>query len=70
LFKDYSLETIRKNKEILERLSDEIADVFIYLISLANSVDVDLTDIFIKKMEKNRNKYSTDEFNNGSYRKL
>jgi NTP pyrophosphatase (non-canonical NTP hydrolase) len=70
LFKDYSLETIRKNKEILERLSDEIADVFIYLISLTNSINVDLTDIFIKKMEKNRNKYSTNEFNNGSYRKL
>ncbi len=70
LFKDYSLETIRKNKEILERLSDEIADVFIYLISLTNSVNVDLTDIFIKKMEKNRGKYSTEEFYNGSYRKL
>ncbi len=70
LFKDYSLETIRKNKEILERLSDEIADVFIYLISLTNSVNVDLTDIFIKKMKKNRSKYSTEEFNNGSYRKL
>ncbi len=70
LFKDYSLETIRKNKEILEKLSDEIADVFIYLISLTNSVNVDLTDIFIKKMAKNRKKYSTEEFNNGSYRKL
>ncbi|GAI60556.1 unnamed protein product [marine sediment metagenome] len=70
LFKDYSLDTISKNKEILERLSDEIADVFIYLISLTNSVNVDLTDIFFKKMEKNRNKYSPEEFNNGSYRKL
>ncbi len=70
LFKDYSLETIHKDNKILERLSDEIADVFIYLISLTNSVNVDLTDIFIKKMEKNRSKYSTEEFNDGSYRKL
>jgi len=70
LFKEYSLESIYKNKEILERLSDEIADVFVYLISLINSVNVDLTDIFIKKMKKNKRKYSTEEFNNGSYRKL
>ena len=70
LFKDLSLDAIHNDKEVLERLSDEIADVFIYLISLSNSVNVDLTDIFIKKMEKNRSKYSTEEFNNGSYRKL
>jgi len=70
LFKDISLDTINSDKELLEKISDEIADVFIYLVSLVNSINLDLTSAFIKKMEKNKDKYSVDEFNNGSYQKL
>ena len=70
LFKDISLETINSDKELLENISDEISDVFIYLISLVNSMNLDLTSAFIKKMEKNKDKYSVEEFNDGSYQKL
>ena len=70
LFKDISLDTINSDKELLENISDEISDVFIYLISLANSINLDLTSAFIKKMEKNKDKYSVEEFNDGSYQKL
>jgi NTP pyrophosphatase (non-canonical NTP hydrolase) len=70
LFKDISLETINSDKNLLENISDEIADVFIYLVSLVNSINLDLTGAFTKKMEKNKEKYSLDEFNDGSYQKL
>ena len=70
LFKDISLDTINSDKELLENISDEISDVFIYLISLVNSINLDLTSAFIKKMEKNKDKYSIEEFNDGSYQKL
>ena len=70
LFKDISLDTINSDKELLENISDEISDIFIYLISLVNSINLDLTSAFIKKMEKNKDKYSIEEFNNGSYQKL
>ena len=70
LFKDLSLDTIHNDKDLLENISDEIADVFIYLISLLNSLNVDLTNVFIRKMKKNEGKYSIDEFFDGSYRKL
>jgi dCTP diphosphatase len=43
LFKDFSLENIKSDKNLLENISDEIADVFIYLTSLLNSIDLDLT---------------------------
>jgi len=69
LFRDISLGTIKSDKALLENISDEIADVFIYLISLVNSLNLDLTGAFSKKMEKNKKKYSKDEFNNGSYHK-
>ena len=69
LFKEYSVRDVLSNKELFENVSDEIADVFIYLLSLVNELDLDLTDAFFKKMEKNRQKYSTGEFKNGNYYK-
>ncbi len=69
LFKDYMKEDIFDNKALLTNISDEIADVFIYLISLINALDIDLSQIFINKMEKNKKKYSSKEFNNGIYYK-
>ncbi len=69
LFKDYKVEEIWNNKKLLRDISDEIADVFIYLISLINALDLDLSQIFIKKIEKNKKKYSRKEFNNGIYYK-
>ncbi|MFX1379723.1 MAG: nucleotide pyrophosphohydrolase [Promethearchaeota archaeon] len=69
LFKDYTKGEIWKNKTLLRHISEEIADVFIYLISLINALDLDLSQIFIDKMEKNKIKYSSKEFNNGIYYK-
>ena len=69
LFKDYRKEDIWNDKKLLTNISDEIADVFIYLISFINSINLDLTSAFTKKMEKNKEKYSLKEFNNGSYQK-
>ncbi len=67
LFKDYSVNEILENKTLLENIENEIADIFIYLISFINVLNVDLTKAFIKKMEMNRAKYTTKEFNDGSY---
>ncbi len=69
LFKDYKQEDIWDDKKLLTNISDEIADVFIYLISLINLLDLDLSQAFEKKMEKNNTKYNTKEFNSGLYYK-
>ncbi len=67
LFKDYRKEDVINNKELFINISDEIADVFIYLVSLINALDIDLSEAFIKKMKKNKQKYSIEEFNDGIY---
>jgi NTP pyrophosphatase (non-canonical NTP hydrolase) len=69
LFKDYSIEQILNNQEILEDVSDEIADIFIYLVSFINVCGIDLTEAFNNKMKKNCAKYPIKEFNNGIYYK-
>jgi NTP pyrophosphatase (non-canonical NTP hydrolase) len=69
LFKEDNIENILKDETLLANISDEIADVFIYLISLVNVLGLDLTEVFIGKMEKNKQKYTVKEFNNGKYYK-
>jgi dCTP diphosphatase len=68
LFKNRSLKEIFENKELLQSLEEEIADILAYLLSLSNSLNLDLTSIFLQTMEKNRRKYPCDQFN-GNYRK-
>lgn len=69
LFKEYSVDDILKNSSLFESISDELADIFIYLISLVNCLGIDLTKSFTKKMEKNVRKYPIKEFNDGKYYK-
>ncbi len=69
LFKEMTMDDILQNEELINKISNEMADVLIYLISLANSLDIDLTYSFIKKIEINKNKYTIKEFNNGIYYK-
>jgi NTP pyrophosphatase (non-canonical NTP hydrolase) len=44
----------------LKHVRHEIADVLIYLISLADNLDVDLKKAVLEKMEINRKKYPVD----------
>jgi len=41
----------------LANIKDELADVLIYCLSLANSLDIDISEAIIHKMEKNERKY-------------
>lgn len=44
-----------------EDMADELADVFYWLIMLANHYDIDLTDALDKKMDKNEAKYPIEK---------
>ena len=68
LFREIKLSDISQNEELMESISEEIADIFAYLLSMTNTLNLDLTSIFMKKMKKNRLKYPLSEFN-GNYQK-
>ena len=69
LFKDLDMQMISENLALFENISDEVADIFIYLISFVNKLNINLTDAFNRKMIKNRKKYPLEEFTNGDYHK-
>ena len=45
-----------------KKIAEELADVFIYLISLANVLNIDISSEVISKLEKNRKKYPIDKY--------
>lgn len=49
------------NEERFEQVRHEMADVLVYLIRLADKLDVDLAQAFEEKMELNRIKYPADQ---------
>jgi NTP pyrophosphatase (non-canonical NTP hydrolase) len=44
-----------------DQLKEELADVFIYLVLMADSIDADLIDSVKKKLELNNQKYPVDK---------
>ena len=58
-----------KNKEEIEAylksnkedVAEELADVLYWVFLMGNDLDIDLSDAFVKKMEKNSAKYPIDK---------
>jgi len=62
----YNNERIDKKSKV-NNLSDEIADVFFVLVSIANKCDINIADAFVRKEEINNKRewiVSIKEFNN------
>jgi NTP pyrophosphatase (non-canonical NTP hydrolase) len=52
----------------LSRLEEELADVLVYCLSLANSAKIDVTIAILSKMKKNEQKYPAEKYK-GTYSK-
>jgi NTP pyrophosphatase (non-canonical NTP hydrolase) len=65
---DQEIEEMLKNKENLDKVSEELADVVIYCLSLADVIKVDISEAVKKKIEKNEKKYPVGKVK-GNYKK-
>jgi NTP pyrophosphatase (non-canonical NTP hydrolase) len=63
-------ESIARGRDPSRRgdIADEIADVGCYLLSLANALDIDLSEAIVSKLERNAVKYPVEEFRGRSER--
>lgn len=53
---------VSDNPDKSREVAEEMADVFCYLLAIANELDIDLASSLDKKMVKNRQKYPADVF--------
>lgn len=51
---------LKDDPAIKEHLGEEISDVLAYLLNLAQSLEIDLSEAFLDKMKKNAAKYPAD----------
>ncbi len=43
-------------------VADELADVFIYGLSLANALDVDVSEVMLVKLQRNERRFPVEEW--------
>lgn len=54
-------EVVKHGKELKDEISEELADVAIYLFELADNLEIDLSEAIEKKLEKNAEKYPVEK---------
>jgi NTP pyrophosphatase (non-canonical NTP hydrolase) len=60
-----SLEYAINNKDAIE---EELADIIIYSLSMANKLDIDVAKAVLNKLAKNREKYPVEKFKGRYYK--
>ena len=58
--------SMQLNDSVLDEVADEIADVQLYLIRLADKLGIDILETADKKIEKNQAKYPADKVRGSS----
>jgi NTP pyrophosphatase (non-canonical NTP hydrolase) len=53
---------IKDDRARLTQVADEMADVAVYLLNLANTLDIDLSDAILAKIAKNALKYPAEQY--------
>jgi len=64
------IQDIKNDRQIMDRIEGEVADVMMYILSLSNQLNFDLSKAVLEKLEKNRAKYDKNVvLETGAYRK-
>lgn len=53
--------------EIRREIAEELADVFIYGLSMANSLSIDLEKAILQKLEENESRFPVERFRGRAY---
>ena len=51
---------IKNDASLKSKMEDEVADVFVYLLRIANKTGIDLESAVLNKLKKNAEKYPVD----------
>ena len=64
------IQDIKDDERAMSKINEEIADIMMYILSLSNQLDIDLSGAILAKLEKNRKKYDKNVvLKTGAYRK-
>lgn len=55
-------EEFKRDQHKVGRIKGELADVVIYCLSMANTLNIDLTTAILEKIESNKKKYPSEHY--------
>lgn len=55
-------EQFKNNSEKVRRIKEELADVVIYSLSMANTLNIDITSAVLDKLQENSRKYPSNRY--------
>ena len=58
--KDF-IDNLKKNLKSYNSVEEELADIIIYVFSLANTLGIDVSEVVFKKIESNAEKYPVEK---------
>lgn len=58
---------VKTDSSTVKRVREELADVVIYCLSIANTLEVNLTKAVLEKLELNKKKYPADLYKGKAY---
>lgn len=61
--KALSVSDVKKDSERMEKIRQEMADIIIYCLSLANVLKINVSEAIERKLDHNAKKYPTKHFN-------
>lgn len=59
--KEEDSNTVKIDPNLKAKVSDEIADIFLYLLRITTKAEIDLESAIISKLKKNADKYPIDK---------
>jgi len=57
---------IKHDPKTMQKIEDEVADIFVYLMRIVSKTDIDLEKVVRAKMKKNAEKYPADKVKGNS----
>jgi len=57
---------VKNNPEVMEKVQDEVADIFLYLMRILHKTEIDLESAVRNKMKKNALKYPASQVKGSS----
>jgi dCTP diphosphatase len=60
-------EQLKNKSSEVQRIREELADVVIYCLSMANTLNIDLTSATLDKLEQNKKKYPAELYKGKAY---
>lgn len=58
--KEEDTNNVKNNPKLYVKVKEEVADIFIYLLRIANKADLDLEEIAFEKIKSNSEKYPVE----------